>query len=479
MEILNKKLIFEGVYLTLSFFASIINKERVKCMKKVMITIAKVIAGILGSLIGFLALCCLVTLMWGGVQTARGTVTQELPVVAADFVPTVRIVAFTDTHNENENVADAVDTAYAMFDKDSTYAGVDAFFGLGDFTSVGGEDDFRNYAAVLNEHVREETVCINVLGNHEMKADNAEELFVKYFGHETNTVTDVKGFTCIGFSGERSLTEWTFTPSSLTWLSREIHAAEETAGDKPIFVFQHPHPFGTVYGSSLWCTPQLNPVFAGHSKVINFSGHSHFPMNDPRSINQTTYTSVGVGAMARFELDKNYIVGQHPERYEDAAQFCVIEADDSGRVRIRGYDLLSDSYFCDYFIENVNDRDTFAYTYKNMKAHDGEPVFAEDAVAQAARDENGNYRITFTEATAPEGFIVHEYIVKIKDADGKTVYKDTFLADYYIVNDDPFAGFTVGGDILQSGAEYTLSVTAESAYRYTTGPISLPLIIPE
>ena len=446
-------------------------------LKKVLKIIGKIFAAVLGSLIGFLALCCIVTLLWGGVQTARGSVTQALPVVAADFVPTVRIIAFTDTHNENENVADAVDTAYAMFDNDSTYAGVDAFFGLGDFTSVGGEDDFKNYAAVLNEHVREETVCINVLGNHEMKAADAEELFVKYFGHDTNTVTDVNGFTCIGFSGERSLTEWTFTPSSLAWLNGEIHAAEETAGDKPILVFQHPHPFGTVYGSSLWCTPQLNPVFAGHSKVINFSGHSHFPMNDPRSINQTTYTSVGVGAMARFELDKNYIVGQHPERYEDAAQFCVIEADDNGRVRIRGYDLLTDSYFCDYFIENVNDRDTFAYTYKNMKAHDAVPVFPENKQAMAERNEDGSCRVRFTEASAADGFIVHEYIVKIKDADGKTVYKDTFLADYYIVNDDPFAGFTVDGDLLQVGSTYTLCVTAESAYRYTSQPVEFTFTV--
>lgn len=94
-------------------------------------------------------------------------------------------------------------------------------------------------------------------------------------------------------------------------------------------------------------------------------------MNDPRSINQTTYTSASVGAMARFELDKNYIVGQHPERYEDAAQFCVVEADNDGRVRIRGYDLLSDTFFCEYYIENINNTDSYAYILEYESARQG------------------------------------------------------------------------------------------------------------
>lgn len=447
-------------------------------MKKIIIKLVKIFGITLGSIIGFLALLCLVTLCWGEVQMSRGTVTETLPEVPSDFVPEIRLIVFTDTHNENENVADAINTAYELFDNDKTYKGVDGFFGLGDFSSIGTEPDYEAYATALKENLRDDSLCINVLGNHEFKADNYKELFEKYFPHDLNTVTNINGFTCIAFSGERSLTEWTYTPSSLKWLSDEIHKAEETAGDKPILVFQHPHPFGTVYGSALWCTPQLNPVFAGHNKVINFSGHSHFPFNDPRSINQSTYTSVGVGAMARFELDENYIIGQHPEGYEDAAQFCVVEADSSGRVRLRGYDLISDTYFCDYFIENVNDSDTFAYTYKNVKAHDAAPVFPENTKASVKTDENGDYRVSFTKAEVPEGYIVHEYEVIIKDEGGNKVYDDNFVAPYYIINEDTEQGFTVSKDTLEKGKKYTLTVTAESAYHFFSEPITVSFTVP-
>lgn len=434
---------------------------------------AKILAIASGALLSFLVLCCAATLIWGGVQMTRGTVIEMLPEAPSDFVPEIRLIAFTDTHNENENVADAIKTAYDLFDEDSVYAGVDAFFALGDFSSIGTEPDYKAYTDTLKEHIRKETVCINVAGNHEFKADNYEQLFVQYFEQELNTVTEINSFTCIAFSGERSLTEWTYTPQSLIWLSDEIHKAEEKAGNKPVFVFQHPHPFGTVYGSSIWCTPQLNPVFAGHNKIINFSGHSHFPMNDPRSINQTTYTSVGVGAMARFELDKNYIVGQHPEGYEDAAQFCVVEADSKGRVRIRGYDLLSDTYLCDYFIEDINNPDTYAYTYKNMKAHDEAPVFSENTTAKVKLTENGDYRILFTKASAPDGFVVHSYEVSIKDEDNNEVYADEFIASYYIVSSESTQGFTVSKDLLEQGKTYTLTIKAESAYHRVSDEISI------
>ena len=149
-------------------------------IKAVILLLLKITGIVLGSVISLLAVLCLITLCWGGVQMARGEVTDALPSVASDFVPEIRLIVFTDTHNENENVADAIDTAYALFDNDEVYSGVDGFFALGDFSSIGTEPDYKAYADTLNEHVREETVLINVLGNHEFKQDYYKELFEKY-----------------------------------------------------------------------------------------------------------------------------------------------------------------------------------------------------------------------------------------------------------------------------------------------------------
>lgn len=432
-------------------------------MKKVLKRIGKGIGIFFGCLFGFLAVLCIITLCWGGVQASRGEVFDTLPTVPEDFKPVVRFAVYTDTHNENENVEDAFETLYKLYDKDKTYPGIDAVFGLGDFTSIGGEDNFKDYVETVKKYEREGTEIVNILGNHEMKnKEGAVDLFKKYFEYEPNTVHEINGFTFIAFSGSPSLLEWTFSVKDLKWLSDELEKAEEKANGKPIFVMQHPHNFGTVYGSAVWSDPQLNPIYAGHTNVISFSGHSHFPMNDPRSINQSTYTSIGAGAMARFELDKNYVVGQHPDGYDTAAEVCIVEADADGRVRIQGYDLNSDTVFCDYFLENVNDRSAFAYTYKNVKAHDSAPVFPENASASAKKNEDGEWVLSFDEAKS--NYIVHHYNIKVKDETGKTVVKDTFIDDYFVIDDDDTADFRIGSDTLTAGKVYTAEVTAVSAY---------------
>ena len=410
----------------------------------------------------------------GGPMRLTGKITDTLPTAPADFTPAVRIVAFTDTHNQNHHVADAIDTAYELFDNDAVYAGVDGFFGLGDFSSVGGEGDYERYAATLHEHVRPETVLVNIHGNHEFKNENYREYFLKYFGHDPDTVTEINGFSCVAFSGDRGVTEWTYSPKSLNWLKNALDDAQKKADGKAVLVFTHPHPWGTVYGSTVWCNPQLNFVFNGRTNIVNFSGHSHFPMNDPRSINQAGYTCVGCGAMATFELDNNYIPGQHPDGYDPAAQMCVIEADNDGSVRVRGYDLLSDQYICDYYIDNVNSKKDFAYTYRNMRAHDKKPVFPADVSAAATRNDGGEWVISFNEAQAAPGFIVHEYKVIIKDGKGKTVFSENFVDDYFVFDDDDTADFRIGTDTLTAGESYTLLVRAESAYHKYSDTVRLP-----
>ena len=428
---------------------------------------------IIGAMFGVFAVL-LAVLPLQGVQHAIGAVSCELPQTPDDFIPTVRLVVFTDTHNHNDRVADAIDTAYAMFDDAKPYAGVDGFFCLGDFSSIGEESAYPNFVNTLKAHVRAETPIVTIHGNHEFKNDNYREYFLKYFGYNPDTVTEINGFSCIAFSGERSLTEWTFTPRSLQWLSSSIKTAEKNRTDgRAIFVFQHPHPWGTVYGSSVWGDPQLNPILTGHPAIVDFSGHSHYPMNDPRSINQSTYTAVGCGAMEYFELDNNCIPGQHPDGYDPADTMCIVEADNDGSVRIQGYDLLSDSYFCEYYIDNVNKVSSYAYTYNNMALHDKAPVFPADAEATAFQNDSGEWVLSFTEAEAAPGYIVHDYKVALLNSKGLPLLCKTFVDDYYVIDEDNTADFRLGDVSLKSGESYKLLVFAESAYHKFSKPVVL------
>ena len=82
--------------------------------------------------------------------------------------------------------------------------------------------------------------------------------------------------------------------------------------EKPIFVFLHQHIKDTVYGSQEWGTQdsaKINAVLKEYPQVITFSGHSHYPLDDPRSIHQKDFTSVGTSSVSYMEVEGGKVQG--------------------------------------------------------------------------------------------------------------------------------------------------------------------------
>ena len=67
----------------------------------------------------------------------------------------------------------------------------------------------------------------------------------------------------------------------------------------PFFYFQHPHPKDTCYGPWIWGhdTGVVTKALSAYPNAIAFSGHSHAPLTDERSIWQGAFTSVGTASL--------------------------------------------------------------------------------------------------------------------------------------------------------------------------------------
>ena len=67
----------------------------------------------------------------------------------------------------------------------------------------------------------------------------------------------------------------------------------------PFFYVQHPHPKNTCYGPWAWGHDRgiVTKTFSAYPNAIAFSGHSHYPLTDERSIWQGTFTSVGTSSL--------------------------------------------------------------------------------------------------------------------------------------------------------------------------------------
>ena len=75
--------------------------------------------------------------------------------------------------------------------------------------------------------------------------------------------------------------------------------AKEFDPTLPFFHIQHPHPLNTCYGSWAWGRDigLSTKALSAFPNAVAFSGHSHYPLTDERSVWQGAFTSVGTGSL--------------------------------------------------------------------------------------------------------------------------------------------------------------------------------------
>ena len=67
----------------------------------------------------------------------------------------------------------------------------------------------------------------------------------------------------------------------------------------PFFHIQHPHPMNTCYGPWAWGRDNgvSTKALSAFPNAVAFSGHSHYPLTDERSVWQGAFTSVGTSSL--------------------------------------------------------------------------------------------------------------------------------------------------------------------------------------
>ena len=68
---------------------------------------------------------------------------------------------------------------------------------------------------------------------------------------------------------------------------------------KPFFYVQHAHPRGTVYGSCAWGVDDgtATRLLSAFPQAVSFSGHSHEPLTNEKSMWRGAFTSVATGSL--------------------------------------------------------------------------------------------------------------------------------------------------------------------------------------
>jgi hypothetical protein len=400
----------------------------------------------------------------------------------SEFIPAIRFMVVSDIHIkdeptvERERFAKAIETAYKISESSKTYKNLDAIVIDGDFANSGTEIQMQAAKKILDDGMDyNKTKLIISVASHEFSTDGVDGAYNKLkniFGCGPDNHVVINGFHFVSVSPSKSCN---YNDEKKKWVADELQKAAETDRKKPIFMFQHPHNSGTVYGSILWGEDDLISTYMNYPQIIDFSGHSHAPINDPRSVHQQHFTSFGTGTLSYFELDEfDKICGTIPENSKLAAQMLIVEADAQNRVRVYPYDLITDHYFpYTWKIDVPSDPSTFTYTNQRYKT-DVCPYFDANAKIHAVDIGSDSATVEFDQANIDEDY-VNSYDIVVKKAGCGCIVKQLSIWSEYYFYDMPKA-LRVSVDSLEPNTEYFISVTANSFW-YTKSKEALSVMI--
>lgn len=288
----------------------------------------------------------------------------------------LRFAVMSDVHFSGEPDAPevqrlkrALDFMYEYSAKEP-YNKFDALLVAGDMTNHGYRNELDLFKKTLDDGIRPGTSQLLCMGNHEFHYNRKKDLWRDIFKVKPNDVYKVNGYHFIALSPDRGSNSNGDYRYALDWMKRSLEDASAADPDKPIFVFQHYHISDTVYGScgdDHWGIADLDELFRKYPNVIDFSGHSHYPINDPKSAWQGQYTAFGTGTLSYFEMAGG-VYEKFPEGYRNAAQFYIVEVHRDNSVVLKPYDLITDSFFdLVYLVADPGNASKYLYTEKRYK----------------------------------------------------------------------------------------------------------------
>ena len=398
-------------------------------------------------------------------------VNPKAPEDTGDFTPVMRFVVTSDSHIttigdfQSTRLEKMIKLGYGIAENDEEYKKLDAVLVAGDITDMGTEIAFGSIKAATKPVIKGDTQFLaTVSTSHDDRSLGKEslELYEEIMGQETDFHRVINGFHFIGVSASKIEGEH-YSEYQKTWLKEQLDEAVADDPSKPVFVIQHEHISNTVYGSSDfegWGMPDFADILKSYPQVIDFSGHSHYPINDPRSIWQGEYTAIGTGGLYYTELTVDDTKTFHPSDYRFVSTFWVVEIDADNRIRLRAVDLGAKEYLCEYIIESPFER---SFTPEMQINRSKPPVFGNDVSSNVV-----NGKAVFDAAESADGMPIFIYRAYAVDSDGNRTPVGKTVSRYYRYKVPETVKIKL--ENLPEG-EYTLEIVAENCYGMQSEPV--------
>ena len=359
--------------------------------------------------------------------------------------PVLRVGIFSDTQSRPGRETDRGQIAMRRSMEQLKKKGIDVLLFAGDIANDGMRQVYEEYRVidreVFGDNPPEEFL---IMGNHDYRngkgLDGARKNFLEGMGlSSVNKSKVVNGYSFIAVSpdGPGCVVD-SYSDEACKYLQDEIEAAEARDPDKPIFVMTHHHAKDTVYGSAAWGVQGLTDVLSKYENVVHFSGHSHTPMCDERSIHQDKFTAIGTSTLAYCEMEKGWVNGSCPPMAIDCQEYIYMEVFKDKLVvkRFRCATNQEIKPHLRWVLPLPLKREDFTYTDKRAELSKA-PYFPDGAKATVSFPEisevENAFWVTFNTACHEDcvtTYFIHAF-EKLDDGSWRKMWERKYYSDYF------------------------------------------------
>ncbi len=271
-----------------------------------------------------------------------------------------------------------------------------------------------------------------IMGNHDYFPAFTSKwkkrfMFETYLGCKPYSHYVVNGYHFIGVSPDCRKQRNGYS-EVLEWLDNELAEAVADSGNKPVFVTTHNNAENTVYGSDVYGDIKLGKVLAKYPSVVNFGGHTHFPMVDERSIHQRDFTSLNTQSTSYVELEKGKVNGSVPPNPHISPMGYVLKfhEDKIDILRMNAGTGTEEKENMRWSLPTEISKDKFVYTDDRFDISNATDEDYPVMPAIYGRSEKIGMRAYLIFEKGEDKDFVHSY--RVEFSDGKVQY---YFSDFY------------------------------------------------
>ena len=316
-----------------------------------------------------------------------------------------------------------------------------------------------------------------MMGNHDHYVGaNAANEYLSKIKQPLHQYVTIKGYPFITIS-ETGSGQNDFNADAVKFLSDNLAKAAKDYPGKPVFVFIHVPTVNTTYGSWVsgaladggWSTDRFKSTLDKYPQAVVFSGHTHYPLGDPRSIHQDRFTAINTASTTYGEVEESIGLtgGTLPAGHENITEGLIVTVKENGDVKLERWDTYRDEEIEPHWLLRAP-HDGTNFPYKNRTGGSA-PTFNSGDKPVAGNITSNACNVSFPQASDDE--VVHHYKVEVLDGD-EVVSTRVIFSGFYLNSDKPDS-LTVNFNNLPANTSCTAKVTAYDSYRKASLPINV------